>query len=206
MSARGLPQSYRNIDGFGSDTYSVNDKNERRWVKFHFKTMQGIKNWTNAEDEVAHDRETHQRDLFGSIERGDFPGDGRSRRGRPHARRMSPLATHTLGIRRVIAWLPMQAAAHLRHVIPEPLGQAVWPAAVPPSRTTPIVVPEVQNSPVSAPCPCTESASLIFLFEIATVMARCFAGQPVKSGAERARITEAALKCNRRDGQVAFRQ
>jgi hypothetical protein len=51
-----------------------------------------------------------------------------------------------------------------------------------------------------------ESASLIFLFEIATVMARCFAGQPVKSGAERARITEAALDCNRRDGQLAFRQ
>ena len=76
MSDRGLPQSYRNVDGFGSHTYSfVNDKNERHWVKFHFKTMQGIKNWTNAEaaQKVAHDRETHQRDLFDSIERGDFP-------------------------------------------------------------------------------------------------------------------------------------
>lgn len=76
MSDRGLPQSYRNIDGFGSHTYSfINAKNERHWVKFHFKTMQGIKNWTNAEaaEKIAHDRETHQRDLYEAIERGDFP-------------------------------------------------------------------------------------------------------------------------------------
>lgn len=76
MSDRGLPQSYRNIDGFGSHTYAfINDKNERFWVKFHFKTQQGIKNWTNAEaaQKVAHDRETHQRDLYESIEKGDFP-------------------------------------------------------------------------------------------------------------------------------------
>lgn len=76
MSDRGLPQSYRNVDGFGSHTYSfINDGNERHWVKFHFKTMQGIKNWTNAEaaQKVAYDRETHQRDLFDSIENGDFP-------------------------------------------------------------------------------------------------------------------------------------
>src|ERR671919_843161 len=71
MSDRGLPQSYRNVDGFGSHTYSfINAKNERNWVKVHFKTMQGIKNWTNAEaaERVAQDRETHQRDLFESIE------------------------------------------------------------------------------------------------------------------------------------------
>src|SRR5271165_5735526 len=76
MSDRGLPQSYRNIDGFGSHTYSfINARNERHWVKFHFKTMQGIKNWTNAEaaQKVAHDRETHQRDLYEAIEHGDFP-------------------------------------------------------------------------------------------------------------------------------------
>src|SRR5258708_16050514 len=76
MSDRGLPQSYRNVDGFGSHTYSfINAKDERHWVKFHFKTLQGIKNWTNAEaaERVAHDRETHQRDLFESIEKGDFP-------------------------------------------------------------------------------------------------------------------------------------
>ena len=76
MSDRGLPQSYRHIDGFGSHTYSfINGKNERHWVKFHFKTLQGVKNWTNAEagQRVANDRETHQRDLFESIESGDFP-------------------------------------------------------------------------------------------------------------------------------------
>jgi catalase len=76
MSDRGLPQSYRNVDGFGSHTYSfINAEGARHWVKFHFKTMQGIKNWTNAEaaQKVAHDRETHQRDLFEAIERGDFP-------------------------------------------------------------------------------------------------------------------------------------
>jgi catalase len=76
MSDRGLPQSYRHIDGFGSHTYSfINAANARCWVKFHFKTMQGISNWTNAQaaEKVAHDRETHQRDLYEAIERGDFP-------------------------------------------------------------------------------------------------------------------------------------
>jgi catalase len=76
MSDRGLPQSYRNMNGFGSHTYAfINDKGERHWVKFHFKTLQGIKNWTNAKAaaKVAHDRETHQRDLFEAIEKGDFP-------------------------------------------------------------------------------------------------------------------------------------
>jgi len=76
MSDRGLPASYRHIDGFGSHTYSfINAANGRCWVKFHFKTMQGISNWTNAQaaEKVAHDRETHQRDLYEAIERGDFP-------------------------------------------------------------------------------------------------------------------------------------
>jgi catalase len=76
MSDRGLPQSYRHVDGFGSHTYSfINAQNERFWVKFHFKTLQGIKNWTNAEaaQKIAQDRETHQRDLYEAIKRGDFP-------------------------------------------------------------------------------------------------------------------------------------
>ncbi|WP_454629792.1 catalase [Bradyrhizobium cenepequi] len=76
MSDRGLPQSYRHLNGYGSHTYSfINAEGERHWVKFHFKTMQGIRNWTNAEaaEKVAQDRETHQRDLYESIERGDFP-------------------------------------------------------------------------------------------------------------------------------------
>ncbi len=76
MSDRGLPQTYRHIHGFGSHTYSfINAKNERFWVKFHFKSEQGIKNWTNAEGaaQIANDRETHQRDLYEAIERKEFP-------------------------------------------------------------------------------------------------------------------------------------
>lgn len=76
MSDRGIPASYRHMHGFGSHTYSlINDKNERFWVKFHLKTRQGIKNLTNDEAAqiIAKDRESNQRDLFESIEKGDFP-------------------------------------------------------------------------------------------------------------------------------------
>ncbi|MBU1233278.1 MAG: catalase [Proteobacteria bacterium] len=76
FSDRGLPKSFRHINGYGSHTYSfINDAGERFWVKFHFKTQQGIKCLTNSEGEaiIAKDRESNQRDLFESIERGDFP-------------------------------------------------------------------------------------------------------------------------------------
>ena len=76
FSDRGLPTSYRHINGYGSHTYSfINARNERFWVKFHFKVMQGIETWTNAEAEavVAKDRESSQRDLFEAIEHGEFP-------------------------------------------------------------------------------------------------------------------------------------
>ncbi len=76
MSDRGLPRTYRHMHGFGSHTFSlINANGERFWVKFHFKCMQGIENLTNAEAEsiVAKDRESHQRDLYEAIERGDFP-------------------------------------------------------------------------------------------------------------------------------------
>ena len=76
FSDRGLPASYRHMDGFGSHTFSFfNAQNERFWVKFHFKTLQGIKCWTNdrAATVVSEDRESHQRDLFEAIERKDFP-------------------------------------------------------------------------------------------------------------------------------------
>src|SRR3546814_11387755 len=64
------------MHGFGSHTYSFwNEAGERFWVKFHFRTQQGIKNLTDAEAAavVASDRESNQRDLFEAIERGDFP-------------------------------------------------------------------------------------------------------------------------------------
>lgn len=76
MSDRGIPASYRNMHGYGSHTYSFfNEKNERTWVKFHFRTRQGIKNLTDEEAEklVGTDRESHQRDLFNSIQEGHFP-------------------------------------------------------------------------------------------------------------------------------------
>jgi catalase len=76
MSDRGLPTGYRHINGYGSHTYSfLNAKNERFWVKFHFKTRQGIQTLTNrkAEELISKDRESSQRDLYDSIEQGDFP-------------------------------------------------------------------------------------------------------------------------------------
>jgi len=76
MSDRGLPKSFRNMHGFGSHTFSMmNVDNERHWVKFTFKTQQGIENLTDLEaTEVAgRDRESHQRDLFDSIESGNSP-------------------------------------------------------------------------------------------------------------------------------------
>ena len=76
MSDRGLPKSLRNVNGYGSHTYSlINAKNERFWVKFHFKTLQGIETLTNKEAEaiVGKDRESNQRDLFENIEKGNFP-------------------------------------------------------------------------------------------------------------------------------------
>ncbi|MEN8211754.1 MAG: catalase [Thermodesulfobacteriota bacterium] len=76
MSDRGIPLSYRHMHGFGSHTFSlINSDNERFWVKFHFHTQQGIKNLTDQESEAAIGkcRETHQRDLYESIENRDFP-------------------------------------------------------------------------------------------------------------------------------------
>lgn len=76
MSDRGIPASYRHMHGFGSHTFSfINVENERYWVKFHFRCEQGIKNLTDAEAEalIGKDRESHQADLYNSIESGDFP-------------------------------------------------------------------------------------------------------------------------------------
>ena len=76
MSDRGIPRSFRHMHGFGSHTFSfISAQNERFWVKFHFKTQQGIQTLTDAEAEavVAKDRESNGRDLFYSIEKGDFP-------------------------------------------------------------------------------------------------------------------------------------
>jgi catalase len=76
FSDRGLPRTVRHMNGFGSHTYSLtNAAGERFWVKFHFKTQQGHRHWTNAEaaEVVGRTRESTQEDLFGAIERREFP-------------------------------------------------------------------------------------------------------------------------------------
>jgi catalase len=76
MSERGIPKSYRHMHGFGSHTYSfINSENVRTWVKFHLVSQQGIENLTDeqAEKVIGKCRESHQRDLLESIDKGDFP-------------------------------------------------------------------------------------------------------------------------------------
>ncbi|HUS87448.1 MAG TPA: catalase [Bacteroidales bacterium] len=76
MSDRGTPDGLRRMNGYGSHTFSmINDKSERNWVKFHFKTLQGNKTLTGAEAEVlkGKDPDYSQRDLVNAIAKGDFP-------------------------------------------------------------------------------------------------------------------------------------
>ncbi len=76
MSDRGIPYSYRHMNAYGSHTYSlISSDNKRYWVKFHFKTQQGIKCLSDAEAEalIGKNRESHQCDLYDSIEAGDHP-------------------------------------------------------------------------------------------------------------------------------------
>ena len=76
FSDRGTPDGYRHMDGFGSHTYSlVNDAGQQHWVKWHFKTLQGIRNLSASEAVrlAGVDPDYAQRDLFNAIARGDFP-------------------------------------------------------------------------------------------------------------------------------------
>ncbi|OON41475.1 catalase [Izhakiella australiensis] len=76
FSDRGIPDGYRHMHGFGSHTYSlINAQGERVFVKWHFKTQQGIRNLSvEAASELAgSDPDYAQRDLYQAIERGDFP-------------------------------------------------------------------------------------------------------------------------------------
>ncbi|EDY81042.1 catalase [Verrucomicrobiia bacterium DG1235] len=76
MSDRGIPTAPMYMNGYGSHTYSFwNEAGERYWVKFHFKTQQGHRHYTNAEaaEVIGQSRETYQEDLFGAIEKGEFP-------------------------------------------------------------------------------------------------------------------------------------
>ncbi|AKJ31682.1 catalase [Caldimonas brevitalea] len=76
FSDRGTPDGYRFMHGFGSHTFSfINADNERFWVKFHFRSMQGIKNLSVADAVrlAGEDPDYAQRDLFNAIEAQDFP-------------------------------------------------------------------------------------------------------------------------------------
>lgn len=76
MSDRGIPVAPMRMNGYGSHTYSFwNNAGERYWIKFHFKTQQGHKHYTNSEaaQVIANSRESYQEELYGTIEKGNFP-------------------------------------------------------------------------------------------------------------------------------------
>src|SRR5258708_26752798 len=76
MSDRGTPRSWRHMNGYSSHTFMwINRAGERFWVKYHFKTEQGIENFTAAQAAAmaSEDPDHHLRDLYDAIERGDAP-------------------------------------------------------------------------------------------------------------------------------------
>ena len=76
MSDRGTPRSYRNMNGYSSHSYSwINRGGERCWVKYHFKTVQGVENLTldEAAALAAEDPDCHRRDLWNAIASGNEP-------------------------------------------------------------------------------------------------------------------------------------
>ncbi|WP_067170950.1 catalase [Microtetraspora niveoalba] len=76
MTDRGTPRTWRNTNGYGSHTFLwYNAAGEKFWVKYHFKTDQGIENFTAAEADAmaASDPDFHIRDLYTAIKNGDHP-------------------------------------------------------------------------------------------------------------------------------------
>jgi catalase len=76
MSDRGTPRTWRNMHGYGSHTYSwMNAGGKRFWVKYHFKSVQGIENFTldEAAAMAGNDPDFHRRDLWQAIANGDAP-------------------------------------------------------------------------------------------------------------------------------------
>jgi len=73
---RGIPRTWRHMNGYGSHTYSwINAEGEIHWVKYHFISDQGVENLTQDEaDRLAGvDADFHQRDLHQAIARGEYP-------------------------------------------------------------------------------------------------------------------------------------
>ncbi|GAA0247477.1 catalase [Cryptosporangium japonicum] len=76
MGDRGIPRTWRHMNGYSSHTYSwINAQGEKFWVKYHFKTDQGVETFTQdeADQMAAIDTDYHQRDLFEHIRDGEFP-------------------------------------------------------------------------------------------------------------------------------------
>lgn len=76
MGDRGIPRTWRHMNGYSSHTYLwVNSSGAKHWVKYHFKTDQGIETFTQDEaDQMASaDTDYHTRDLYEAIDGGDFP-------------------------------------------------------------------------------------------------------------------------------------
>ncbi len=76
MGDRGIPKSYRHMNGYGSHTYLwINAAGAKHWVKYHFHTEQGVEHLTGAEAAkiAGEDADFHRRDLHDAIERGEHP-------------------------------------------------------------------------------------------------------------------------------------
>ena len=105
MSDRGLPQSPRFMHGFGSHTYSfINAAGERYWVKFHFKTQQGIKNLhqrARPRRSSARRASRYQEDLFGAIEARRLPALDAVRAGHAGGRRRASTAYNPFDLTKV---------------------------------------------------------------------------------------------------------
>lgn len=76
MGPRGLPKTWRHMNGYSSHTYMwVNEAGEKSWVKYHFHTLQGVEYLSNEEATriAGEDADAHRKDLFEAIKNGDFP-------------------------------------------------------------------------------------------------------------------------------------
>lgn len=76
MSDRGIPKNYRQLEGFGVHTFRlVNSKGESHFVKFHWKPVQGLESfvWDEAQTLSGKDIDFHRKDLYESIDKGDYP-------------------------------------------------------------------------------------------------------------------------------------
>ena len=76
MGDRGIPKTFRHMNGYGSHTYLwINEAGEKHWVKYHFHSDQGVEGLTDDEATgiAGEDADFHRRDLYNSIAGGDFP-------------------------------------------------------------------------------------------------------------------------------------